>query len=277
MSIQNWNPNFMDLSPMFGSFQHLKKYIAKMPYWPELSDLNHINSQQRQQIVTRSGKKICFVPTISGKQYFEQKYESKIYLTGQVQTRTENWHDFFNALVWQIFPRAKSVLNQLHYQTQLLESLNKAKYRSVLRDAATHIDESGVIVVSSKKTLIQLLRDFEWKQLFWRKREAVLSSMRFFIFGHGLYEKALNPYIGMTGKGIIFNVNEAFLEQTLLDQLQSIDLMLEPFLLESLLSSSGLAPIPFLGYPGWAEGNNNEIYYENKKYFRDRHKPDSIS
>ena len=277
MSIQNWNPNFMDLSPMFGSFQHLKKYIAKMPYWPELSDLNHINVQQRQQIVTRSGKKICFVPAISGKQYFEQEYESKIYLTGQVQTRTENWHDFFNALVWQIFPRAKSALNQLHYQTQLRESLNKAKYRGVLRDAATHIDESGVIVVSSQKTLIQLLRNFEWKQLFWRKREAVLSSMRFFVFGHGLYEKALNPYIGMTGKGIIFNVDGAFIEQTLLDQLQSIDLLLEPFLLESLSSSSDLTPIPLLGYPGWTESNNNEAYYENKKYFRDRNKSDSIS
>jgi hypothetical protein len=272
MSIQNWNPNFIDLSPIFGSFQHLKEYIVSMPYWPELSDLNDINIQQKQQIVTRSGKKVYFVPAVSGKQYFEQKYESKIYLTGQVQTRTENWHDFFNALVWQIFPRAKSALNQLHYQTQLIESINKTKHRSILRDAVTHIDESGVIVVSSKKTLIQLLRNFEWKHLFWREREAVLSSMRFFVFGHGLYEKALNPYIGMTGKGIVFIVDEAFFKQALLDQLQSIDLLLEPFLLESLSSSSDLTPIPLLGYPGWAESNNKEAYYENKKYFRDRNR-----
>ncbi len=275
MSIQGWDPDFMDTSPMFGSFRHLKEYVATMPYWPELSDLNNLSIQQKQRIVTQSGKKVCFVPITRGKKCIEQNYESKIYLTGQVQTRTKNWHDFFNALVWQIFPRAKSALNQLHYQTQLFESVNKIKQRSVLRDAATLFDESGVVVVSSQKILIQLLRNFEWKQLFWREREAVLSSMRFFVFGHGLYEKALNPYTGMTGKGIVFNVDEAFLDQTLLDQFQSIDLMLTSFLLKSLSSNADLTPIPLLGYPGWAEDNSKETYYENKKYFRDRHQSDS--
>lgn len=271
MSAQNWNPNFMDLSPIFKPFWHLKKSVADMPYWPQYIDYNNLSSQQ-QKIVTCSGKKICFVPPVIGKQCFEQQYETKIYLTGQVQTRPKNWHDFFNALVWQIFPRAKSVLNQLHYQAQLFELLNGVKQRSTLRDAATLFDESGVIVVSSEKTLIQLLQDFDWKKLFWQQRTAVLSSMRFFVFGHGLYEKALNPYVGMTGKGILFNVKEAFFTQDLSNQLHTIDLMLEPFLLQVLSSSVDLVPVPVLGYPGWSEDNDIEIYYENKKYFRDRHK-----
>lgn len=261
---------------MFESFGHLREQLENMQYWPDHIDLNQLNLKQKLKIRTRSGKKIDFVSPIPiiGKPCFEQKYESRIYLTGQVQTRTENWHDFFNALVWQIFPHAKSALNQLHYQTQLFESLNGVKHRSVLRDAATLFDESGVVVVSSKKILVRLLRNFEWKQLFWREREAVLSSMRFFIFGHALYEKALNPYIGMTGKGIILHVDEVFFDQTLSDQLQSVDLMLEPFLLQTLSSNSDLTPIPLLGYPGWIENNNNEAYYENKKYFRDRRKSD---
>ncbi|WP_297325819.1 DUF3025 domain-containing protein [Nitrosomonas sp.] len=268
----------MDLSPIFGSFRHLKEYVAAMQYWPELSDLNNLSIQQKQRIVTQSGKDVCFVPIIRGKQCIEQNYEAKIYLTGQVQTRAKNWHDFFNALVWQIFPRAKSALNQLHYQAQLFESVNKIKQRGVLRDAATLFDESGVIVVSSQKALIQLLRNFEWKQLFWQQREAVLSSMRFFVFGHGLYEKGLNPYTGMTGKGIAFNVDETFFDQTILEQFQSIDLMLAFYLLESLSSNADLTPIPLLGYPGWVEDNSKEAYYENKKYFRDRYKlADSIS
>src|SRR4030065_1623423 len=240
MNIQIWNPNFMDLSPMFEPFLHLKKYFTNMQYWPEHIDLNHLNLQQNQQVITQSGKKIYFVPPIIGKQCLEQKYESRIYLTGQVQTRAKSWHDFFNAVLWKVFPRAKSALNQLHYQAQLFESLNKIKHRSALRDAATLFDESGVIVVSSQKTLIPLLKNFEWKQLFWREREVVLSSMRFFVFLHGLYEKALDPYVGMTGKGIIFNVDEAFFTQTMLNQLQSIDLLLEPFLLQALSSSSDL-------------------------------------
>lgn len=275
--MQNWNPNFMELSPMFEPFLHLRNFFTNRRCWPEHIDLNHLNLQQNQQIMTQSGKRVCFIPQIIGKQRLEQKYESNIYLTGQVQTRDKNWHDLFNALVWQIFPCAKSALNHLHYQTQLFESSNRIKYRSALRDAATLFDESGVIVVSSQETLIQLLKNFEWKQLFWRERDAVLSSMRFFVFGHGLYEKALNPYTGMTGKGIIFKVDEAFFDQTLLNQLQSIDLMLEPFLLQTLLSSSDLTPIPLLGYPGWIEDNSNETYYENKKYFRSRHKFKRIS
>jgi len=159
---------------------------------------------------------------------------------------------------------------------QLIESLNKFRHRSVLRDAATHVDESGVIIVSSKTYLIQLLRNFEWKQLFWKERDAALASMRFFVIGHGLYEKALHPYIGMTGKGIIFDVNDTFFRLSLPDQLQYVDSMLERFLLKSLSSNADLTPIPLLGYPGWTEENAQEAYYDNKKYFRDRRKFDSI-
>ncbi len=260
----------MDISPIYESFGHLKKYISKMRQWPEHSDLNRLSIPQRQQILSRSGKKICFMPPLSGKQTIEQKYESRIYLTGEVQTRTNNWHDFFNALVWHIFPRAKSALNLLHYQMHLFESANKIKQRCGLRDAATLFDESGVIVVSSEDALIRLLKDFEWKALFWKKRDEVLSSMRFFVFGHGLYEKTLDPYVGMTGKGIIFHVDRKFLNDANLNQLQSIDLMLELFLLKKLSSSSDLIPIPLLGYPGWAEKNNEEAYYDNKQYFRDK-------
>ncbi len=276
MDVQDWNPNFMDLSPMFESFGHLREQLVNMQHWPDYIDLNQLNLKQKLKIVTQSGKEIGFVPPIpiTGKPSLEQKYESRIYLTGQVQTRTKNWHDFFNALVWQIFPRAKSALNQLHYQTQLFESRNGIKHRSPLRDAATLFDESGVVVVSSKKILIRLLRNFEWKQLFWREREAVLSSMRFFVFGHGLYEKALNPYIGLTAKGVIFPVDEVFFGQTLADQVQLIDRILEPFLLQVLSSNSDLIPIPLLGYPGWIEDNKSEAYYENKNYFRNRRKSD---
>ena len=270
MSIQKWNPNFMDLSPMFELFRYLEKQFSNMLYWPDYNDLNQFNLKQKLKILTRSGKEICFVPPVYGRQSFEQKYESKIYLTGQVQTRVKNWHDFFNALVWQIFPHAKSAINELHYQTQLYESINRIKQRSALRDALTLFDESGVVVVSTKRILIQLLKDYKWKQLFWREREAVLSAMRFFVFGHGLYEKALNPYTGMTGKGILFHVDEVFFDQPLLDQLQLIDLMLESFLLQALSSNSDLTPIPLLGYPGWIKDNINEAYYENEKYFRNR-------
>jgi hypothetical protein len=259
----------MDLSPMFGSFQSFKKDVIEMQCWPEHFHLNGWNARHAPKIRTCSGKEICFVPPITGNLSFEQKYESKIYLTGQVQTRPKNWHDFFNAMVWQIFPRAKSVLNQLHYQAQLFASLNDVQHRGALRDAATLFDESGVVVISCDKTLLKLLKNFAWKELFWQQRERVLSSMRFYVFGHGLYEKALNPYVGMTAKGILLVVKEAFFSLDLSQQLHSIDLMLERFLLQIFSSTADLTPIPILGYPGWSDDNNFETYYDNKRYFRE--------
>lgn len=274
MDAHLWNPDFIDLSPVFEPFLYLKSDLKEQQRWPEPDDLNRFCFLRHQRILTRSGKPISFVSQAPGKYDSEPKYESKIYLTGKVPTRSKNWHDFFNALVWQVFPQAKSALNQLHYQAQLFESTNGVINRCRLRDAATLFDESGVIVVSSQESLVQLIKGFEWKELFWRQRKAVLSSMRFFVFGHGLYEKALNPYIGMTGKGIIFAVKEEFFAQDLSIQLHSLDSMLASFLLRALSSSSDLAPIPLLGFPGWIEDNNCEVYYENKKYFRDR--PNSI-
>lgn len=271
--MQQWNPDFIELSPIFKPFLYLQSNFKNQQSWPEPDDLNKLCALQSREMLTRSGKPVSFVPQLPGKLDAEQRYESGIYLTGQVPTRVKNWHDFFNALVWQIFPYAKSALNQLHYQAQLVELSNQDRNRCKLRDAATLFDESGVIVACSQAALIQLIRDFEWKELFWRQRKAVLSSMRFFVFGHGLYEKALNPYAGMTGKAVIFNVPEVFFAQDLPAQLCAIDAMLELYLLQTLSSSSDLVPVPLLGYPGWIGDNDNELYYENKQYFRDRPKP----
>ncbi|MBL8500059.1 MAG: DUF3025 domain-containing protein [Nitrosomonas sp.] len=272
MNVQQWNPDFIELSPIFKPFLYLQSNFKNQQSWPEPDDLNKLCALQSREMLTRSGKPVSFVPQLPGKLDAEQRYESGIYLTGQVPTRVKNWHDFFNALVWQIFPHAKSALNQLHYQAQLVELSNQDRNRCKLRDAATLFDESGVIVACSQAALIQLIRDFEWKELFWRQRKAVLSSMRFFVFGHGLYEKALNPYAGMTGKAVIFNVPEVFFAQDLPVQLCAIDAMLELYLLQTLSSSSDLVPVPLLGYPGWIGDNDSEVYYENKQYFRDRPK-----
>lgn len=270
--MQHWDSNFLNRSLLFDPLSCLRKNLVGFTRWPSVYDLNKLCALRNRAIITCSGESVRFVPQIIGKLNQEQKYESRIYLSGQIQTRIENWHDFFNALVWQVFPQSKSELNQLHFRAHQLESKNNAKNRCAVRDAATLFDESGIIVVSSNKLLTQLLEGFEWKNLFWKHRKCVLTSMRFFIYGHGLYEKALNPYVGMTGKGIIFNVNHDFFSKTLSDQLLSADTILESFLSQNLLSSSNLTPIPLLGYPGWIRENENEVYYDNKEYFRDKRK-----
>lgn len=272
-----WDARFTDRSPVFGPLLPLSGWLQVHTRWPAVDDLNRLVERQTANrdaaIATHAGKPLYFAEPskIIGKQVCGH-YENGIYAAGQVPTRSENWHDFFNALVWITFPYAKAALNRIHYHV-----LNKAlpatqprpdKKRGARRDAATLFDESGVIVLSSKPELVALLRRHDWKTVFWRARKSVQVAMRFIVFGHALYEKALNPYVGMTGKGVFITVDDAFLQRPLVRQLPVIDRRLAGFLLRQLASNADLSPIPVLGYPGWFAANAQERFYDNRQYFR---------
>lgn len=265
-----WMSGFLQISPIFEPLHEVGKSFEQLDHWPEIEYLNRLTADSIGAIATKSGKQIRFVPQAKGACEFLQQYEPRIYLTGEIQTRSRNWHDLFNALVWLTYPRAKAALNQLHYHALWQERERDQKMRSPVRDAATLIDESGVIVVSSSDYLLDLLKNFEWKALFWQQRASVIEQMKFFLFGHGLYEKALCPYPGMTGKGMLFQVNANFFKQNVNNQIAMIDIWLDNFLSRNCLTSADLAPVPVLGYPGWSPDNTDSSYYDNQSYFRPR-------
>lgn len=275
MSGQQWQSDFLQASPLFAPLCHAGFHLEKLKDWPDIEDLNDLLVNYFQPIKTVSERPVNFVSQDTSVGEFARRYEPRIYLAGEIQTRTKNWHDLFNALVWLTFPRAKATLNQLHYQALLQELQAKETCRGSLRDAATLFDESGVVVVSSHDQLSQLLRGFEWKTLFWEQRAILSSHMRFFIFGHGLYEKALSPYVGMTGKGVVLSVEDDFFSESLQTQLMIIDGMLTEFIGQHLVKSTDLTPVPILGYPGWSLDNDDSRYYDNHSYFRARPKTDA--
>ena len=43
-------------------------------------------------------------------------YEQRIFEQGLVPTRPANWHDFFNALIFLLFPQTKKEMNRLHVE-----------------------------------------------------------------------------------------------------------------------------------------------------------------
>lgn len=271
---QVWNAHFTALSPIFEPCLQFKAWIEGLPEWPTHADFNRLIPLNNAVFKTHSDQAIHFVPAIASqsiaKNSIVNNYENQIYTTGAIPTRLHNWHDFFNALVWRLFPAAKATLNFLHFNALKAEFAQKIRQRSPLRDAATIFDESGVIVVSSNTRLITLLQAFRWEELFWQERTRVLSDMRFYVFGHGLYEKALNPYVGMTGKGICFEVADTFFTQSINEQLSEIDGQLKQRLLKGFSSNVDLTPVPLLGYPDWDKNNNDLTYYQNKNYFRIR-------
>jgi len=240
------------------------------PYWPGCDELNRVIASRRECIASAAGRPLRFVGQQPRQKTFEDKYEPRIFLRGEVQMRSCNWHDLFNALMWLTFPAAKAALNQRHYREIERQRASGAQNRGPAQDALTLFDEGGVIVVASDPALAALLTGCEWKQLFWYRRVEVVQRMRFYLFGHALYEKALAPFLGVTGRGVMFEVEHAFFTLPLAAQLPALDARLAAHIGNAarFVTTRELAPVPVLGVPGWCDANACEQYYDNLDYFR---------
>ncbi|MDP1871838.1 MAG: DUF3025 domain-containing protein [Gallionella sp.] len=236
--------------------------------FPTLDDLNRMLAVHQPSVA--SGCKLSFVAQGAGRLAFESQYEPRCYLTGEVQTRQDNWHDLLNALVWLTYPNAKAAINVRHFQALTQGGLadESTSQRGAVRDTSTLFDESGVIVACADEELAGLLQNFRWRELFWQRRQAVRERMGFYIFGHGLYEKALQPYIGMTGQGLLLPVAQEFFRWTAEQQRAHLDRRLADYLAGACRTTRELSPVPLLGVPGWSADNESESYYDNTAYFR---------
>ena len=255
----------------------------KTEAFPTLAELNALLVAHQPAITVQSGRELRFVEQGYGRLAFEEQYEPRCYSTGEVQTRSDNWHDLLNALVWLTFPKAKAAINARHFNalmekrpalTENRPALTSAAVtrseRGAVRDTNTLLDESGVIVAYADAELAGLLRNFQWHELFWQRREQVQASMGFYLFGHGLYEKALQPYVGMTGQGLLLAVEQEFFGWSVSQQSAHLDSLLADYLAEPehCRSTRELSPVPLLGVPGWTAANDCAAYYDNTAYFR---------
>jgi hypothetical protein len=267
-----WNREVLLNSPLFAPLHPIFADLD-IDDLPTLQDCNAL-LERHSLIIVQSGMPLRFVAEQSGKLSFEAQYEPRCYLTGEVQMRANNWHDLFNALVWLTFPKTKAILNARHYHALRDERVSGNPARGAVRDVNTLFDESGVIVVyadnNSDDELAGLLRNLKWKELFWQRREQVRAGMGFYLFGHGLYEKALQPYVGMTGQGVLLAVEQEFFSWSQKQQLTHLDNLLADYLAapEHCRSTRDLSPVPLLGVPGWTTDNCSETYYDNTEYFR---------
>jgi hypothetical protein len=264
-----WNREALLQSPLFAPLHPILADL-EVGGFPTLRDCNALLDARQPPITVQRGMPLRFVAQQRGKLPFEAQYEPRCYLTGEVQMRAHNWHDLLNALVWLTFPKTKAVLNARHYDALIEETASGNAGRRAVRDVNTLLDESGVIVVYADKELAALLRNFKWQELFWQRREQSRAEMGFYLFGHGLYEKALQPYVGMTGQGLLLAVEPAFFSWPLAQQIAHLDSLLADYLTapEHCRSTRDLSPVPLLGVPGWAADNDSEAYYDNTEYFR---------
>ena len=270
---QKWDANFVSFSPIFSPLKFwAKKFSCFNDAWPGLDDYQVLLSELPEPILTQSGKALKIVEQDGKPGHFSEHYAPRIYLSGEIQTRTENWHDFFQFLTWFMFPKTKAVINSIHIpaaQSRIEKEIDLGR-RSPIENMLSLFDEGGAVILCSDSSLLQLIRDFKWKEFFWQRRNELSEKFKVVTFGHALYEKGLSPYVGMTANCILFHVDETLLRQTNQQQLDWIDNELAELFAEGKPYSKpkDLSPFPLLGLPGWDKNNTIESYYDNVDYFR---------
>ena len=187
---------------------------ARLPYWNDyrqligqlpqdaFPDTGALNNLLPAAAVNFSGQPIRFVAaSLLG----TVPYEKHIFETGQVSTRENNWHDLFNALVWCRLPRLKMAMNAMHYERLDEEQSGR---RGHLRDAVTLLDESGVLVVGTRREALQALAAKDWGRIFLQQRDAWRDDLRVVVCGHALLEKFLNPYKALTAHALLLLLDD---------------------------------------------------------------------
>jgi hypothetical protein len=190
-------------------------------------------------------------------------YEQRIAERGEIATRTGNWHDLLNALVWLRYPALKLALNR----RQMAEIARMgSKQRSRAQYAMTHFDEGGVIVEVRDPDLLVLWDAHDWHGLFWRRRQAWLDgSIRLELFGHALLELALNPDKLLVGKALVFASNggldAAAMPARCAEAIAAGRLLHDPL---------ELRPLPLSGLPGWRADNADESFHRSTICYQPR-------
>lgn len=261
-----WDPGFIDRSPMLEPLREHAAALRAHGSWPLRADLQRL--VDARAIGTAGGARLRLVAPSDE----TEVYERRIYLRGEMPHRDRDWHDLFNVLAWLAYPKTKSALNAAHFAASDRERAGRpANGRSMgrgrVRDALTLFDESGAIVTCRDSALLDDLRGFRWKRLFCESRERVRASMRFFVFGHALLEKALRPYVGMTAHAMLLAVDPAVTAAPPAREPETID-ALAAREIAALTAPQALSPLPLLGVPGWWRDNEEESFYDNAEYFR---------
>ncbi|XOV78673.1 MAG: DUF3025 domain-containing protein [Aestuariibacter sp.] len=196
-------------------------------------------------------------------------YEQIIFQKRIIPTRF-NWHDTFNAMMWMLFPKTKTALNQLHCEDIEQYGLHPRTRR---RNRITHFDECGGIIVYEDAAMLDALQNHRWKEAFIDRRSEWWQHLRYYIFGHALYEMLLQPHIGLTGKFLALQVDNNFWQQSLQAQYHQLDEHLHSVATgtDIFASQQRIHPLPLLGIPGWHERNSEPEFYDNTDYFRPRH------
>lgn len=254
-----WKSDFTAHALAFLPYAHL---IAQLPKerFPTLEELNQLSPSIPHP---RTGQAVRFVAQDYHPVDFWAHYEPRIFAYGEIQTRSENWHDYFHALVWKNFPNAKLALNARHLHEQ---GSRQDGQRNRTQQALTQFDECGALFITSHERWIHHLQQHNWEALFLQERSAWENEIRVIIFGHATLEQLGQPFMGLTAKAWPCLVPPPVIQAPL----TILDTVLATHLadLTQWQTPRDLLPLPILGIPHWHPDNATPAFYQQTTYFR---------
>lgn len=254
------HPLFAPIAPLLARFTDARL--------PDAATLSALLAETAGAVTSGGGQPVRFVPPPDE----APAYEAHIHARGEVPTRIDDWHDFFNALAWCAWPRTKAACNALHLREIAARRAAGASGRGARRDALTQFDECGIVVVSADPSILALLAAHEWEAVFWQRRDALAASTRFMVFGHGSWDQLRAPFFGLCAKAVHRVVDAGWLALPEAARQAETDAWLAAWLKATFdtLTPRTLRPLPLLGIPGVTPANACAAYYRDTRQFRPR-------
>ena len=187
-------------------------------------------------------------------------YETRIHKRGLIATRSENWHDLFNALTWMTRFDLKCAVN-VAYVSELAQRATQPRTRA--QCALTHFDEAGALVVLRDPALLACWDAHAWVDLFCGHRARWREAVDVLLFGHALLEHLLVPAAMPVAKCIVLlgDVAPASAMRLIADDIAAARVLRDP---------QELRPLPLAGIPGWHAGNDGPAFMHAAPCFRPR-------
>ncbi len=202
-------------------------------------------------------------------------YERRIATRGEIAVRAGSLHDFCNALAWLAFPRTKAALNAVHVASR---PASAAGTRSRPRDAATLLDESGMLVACADTTLLRQWDARDWRTGFGDLHATPTAPLRAVAIGHGLLAKCVRPYPTLTAHALVLPVTASRLPAAPEAFAAALDAAAAQWIADAgaAWSPASLRPLPLAALPGWAGAASGTLRFDDASVFRPR-RPRSLT
>ncbi|MCB1906219.1 MAG: DUF3025 domain-containing protein [Rhodocyclaceae bacterium] len=232
---------------------------------PELAEVNVLFARHRPTSAVGRPLRVVGSDGLSA-----LEYERRVLEHGELETRACCWHDYFNALVWLVFPATKAAINRRH-----CEAAGGDVGRGAVRDALTQFDECGTLVVSPDADLLDGLRGHRWEATLWQQRARFLRDCRVLVIGHGTLDALRQPFPGLCAKALFRQVPADWLSRSPAQRWRDADAWLAGWICRQgdRLAPPAFSPLPLLGLPDVVADNACASYYRDSAQFRPRRAP----